>query len=216
MFIKEKIVENKLFKDKNSRLTNKDKDDILDKIIDKTELEVAKKPSFRKRANLKIIYALACSLVICVLGFVGYRLSLGGQLVDPNYRGKNVELLELGENDVCVAYSREISIDEVNYINNRFNFSIVYSNKKNKYITVKNEEYYLIVTENDICNSYKINLNISFNELLNLYNDKYSTSFSVENLNSNKSGLLFLILEDGIEFYTRKNNTKYPIFVEFA
>jgi hypothetical protein len=65
-------------------------------------------------------------------------------------------------------------------------------------------------------NFIELMLKISSEEIINLYNTQYGESFNEINLNDNNSGLLFLIKENGIEFYTRKNNEKLSIFVEFA
>ena len=215
MFIKEKIVENKIFKDKNSKLTKQDKDDIFNKIIDKTNLQVEEKPSLRRKVNLKVVYALACSVVICVLGFIGFHFLSQEHFVDPNYRGKQVELLGLDEDDVCLGYSNKVTINDIKYLNNSFNLSITYSNDDDKYLISKDGEYYIAINSKNKFSYYNIELMSSSDEIISLYNETYNESFTYEILNDNKKGLLFGIKEKGIELYTEKNNVKNSIFVEF-
>lgn len=215
MFIKEKIVKRKLFKNE-VKLTKQDKDDILNKIIDKTDLEVSEKVSFRKKVNLKVVYALACSLVICVLGYVGYLFANNNMFVDPNYRGKQVELLDLDEDDICLAYRININEESIENLVNKYDINIRYKKNNKSYIIDDGEKiYFVIFFENNIHHKYQISLSMTSELIIQIYNFTYNKSFNKENLNSNKSGLLFEIVENGIEFYTRDNNKKYPIFVEF-
>ena len=162
-----------------------------------------------------MVYALACSVVICVLGFVGIKLATDGQLVDPNYRGKQVELLGLDEDDVCLGYYSEISSKEIEYINKEFDLSIVYENNYSKYIVYLDENYFLCLEKDNKIDFYKIQINITSKEIINKFNIMYNTNINEVVLNDNKSGFLFLIKEEGIEFYTEKNNVKNSIFVEF-
>ncbi len=213
MFFKEKIVKRKLFKNE-VKLTKQDKDDILNKIIDKTDLEVSEKVSFRKKVNLKVVYALACSLVICVLGYVGYLFANDYLFVDPNYRGKQIELLNLDEDDICIGFSNKFTSLEKDHIDNKYNLSVFYSKDCNKYLVFKDCCYLYLANGKEIY-EYKINIKSNPEEIINMYNDKFQSNINYEDLNSNKTGLLFSIKENGIEFYTRDNNKKYPIFVEF-
>ena len=101
---KEKNVKNYLL-DENIEFSNEDKDIVLNKIKSKINLEVEEKPSFKQKFNLKVVYALVCSLVVCVVGFIGIRV-FNDHFVDPNYVGKDVESLNLDEGDYCLAYSK--------------------------------------------------------------------------------------------------------------
>ena len=111
---KEKNVKNYLL-DEYIEFSNEDKDIVLNKIKSKINLEVEEKPSFKQKFNLKVVYALVCSLVVCVLGYFGIKSISGGYLNNPNYRGKNVESLNLGEGDYCLAYNSEVKYEQFEY-----------------------------------------------------------------------------------------------------
>ena len=212
---KEKNVKNYLL-DKNIEFSNEDKDIVLNKIKSKINLEVEEKPSFKQKFNLKVVYALVCSLVICVVGFIGI-IHLGeSRFIDPNYRGKNVESLNLDEGDYCLAYNTNLSDEEIIYLKNKYGFDLNDKKTQNSYIINNNGNLELLIKTNDDDLILEIYLNFSHNEIYNLYNSTFNTSFNESNLNDRNSGLLFGILENGIEFYTRENNKKLSIFVEFA
>jgi hypothetical protein len=80
----------------------------------------------------------------------------------------------------------------------------------------KNNNYKYAINYNNNYYEYEIYLKLTPIEVYKMYNLKYNTSFNETNLNDDNSGFLFLIKENGIEFYTRKNNEKLSIFVEFA
>ena len=211
---KEKNVKNYLL-DENIQFSTEDKDIVLNKIKSKINLEV-EKPSFKQKFNLKIVYALVCSLVICVLGYFGIKAISGGYLNDPNYKGKNVESLNLGEGDYCLAYNTNLSDEEILYLKNKYGFDLNNEKMQNSYIINSKGNLKLLIKANDDVLIFEIYLTLSSNEIYILYNSTYNTSFNEVNLNDNNSGLLFMIIENGIEFYTRENNKKLSIFVEFA
>ena len=212
---KEKNVKNYLL-DENIQFSNEDKDIVLNKIKSKINLEVEDKPSFKQKLNLKVVYALVCSLVICVVGFIGI-IHLGeSRFIDPDYVGKDVESLNLNEGDYCLAYRLDINQTEIEHINIHYKFDIISGKRNNLYLISVNENYKIIIFSNNSHQEYLINLSKTPKEVYELYNETYGTSFNKTNLNDNSSGLLFGIADNGIEFYTRENNKKLSIFVEFA
>lgn len=212
---KEKNVKNYLL-DENIEFSNEDKDIVLNKIKSKINLEVEEKPSFKQKFNLKVVYALVCSLVICVVGFIGI-IHLGeNRFIDPDYFGKDVESLNLDEGDYCLAYNINLSDEEILYLKNKYGFDLNDKKTQNSYIINNNGNLELLIKTNDGDLILEIYLTLSHNEIYILYNSTYNTSFNESNLNDRNSGLLFGILENGIEFYTRENNKKLSIFVEFA
>ena len=212
---KEKNVKNYLL-DKNIEFSNEDKDIVLNKIKSKINLEVEEKPSFKQKFNLKVVYALVCSLVICVVGFIGI-IHLGeSRFIDPNYIGKDVESLNLDEGDYCLAYSADFEYEQYNNLISNYKINFEYRKKEKAYIVYIDNNLLFVFGEyknNEIC---RINLGQSALDIVNVYNNTYNTSFNEVNLNDNNSGLLFAIEENGIEFYTVKNDLNYSIFVEFA
>lgn len=211
---KEKNVKN-YFLDENIEFSNEDKDIVLNKIKSKINLEVEEKPSFKQKFNLKVVYALVCSLVICVVGFIGIRF-FNNNFIDPNYRGKNVESLNLDEGDYCLAYNTSLSGEEILCLKNKYGFDLNDKKTQNSYIINNNGNLELLIKTNDGDLILEIYLTLSHNEIYILYNSTYNTSFNESNLNDRNSGLLFGVLENGIEFYTIKNGLSYSIFVEFA
>ena len=212
---KEKNVKNYLL-DENIEFSNEDKDIVLNKIKSKINLEVEEKPSFKQKFNLKVVYALVCSLVICVLGYFGIKSIFGGYLNDPNYRGKDVESLNLDEGDYCLAYRLDISQSEIEHLNKFYNLAIVCGKRNYLYLVAVNENYKIIIITNNSNKEYSISLSKTPKEVYELYNETYGTSFNETNLNNNNSGLLFIVNYNGIEFYTIKNGLNYSIFIEFA
>ena len=212
---KEKNVKNYLL-DENNEFSNEDKDIVLNKIKSQINLEVEEKPSFKQKFNLKVVYALVCSLVICVVGFIGI-IHLGeSRFIDPNYMGKDVESLNLDKGDYCLAYSKDIYYSNVQYLENVIEEKISYEKINSSYIVSRNNEYSFVICFKDKYNEYSFNLAKTPKELYELYNLTYNTTFDEITLNNNKKGLLFLIKENGIKFYTIKNGLIYSIFVEFA
>lgn len=211
---KEKEVKKYLL-DENIDFSNEDKEDILNKIKSKIDLEVEEKPSFRKRINLKVVYAMVCSLVICVLGYFGIKALAGGYLVGPYYKGKDVESLNLNDGDYCLAYNVELNYKQYKYLNNKYTLTFDFEKRMNAYLISKDESLIFVFGGNKskCCNIYLKN---PPSEIINIYNSTYSTSFNETRLNDNNSGFLFLIKENGIEFYTIKKGLNYPIFIEFA
>ena len=211
---KEKEVKKYLL-DESIDFSNEDKEDILNKIKSKIDLEVEEKPSFRQRFNLKVVYAMVCSLVICVLGYFGIKALAGGYLVGPNYKGKDVESLNLNDGDYCLAYNAELKLEQYNYLKNEYDLNFIYEKRMNAYLISKDESLIFVFGgyEDKCCN---ISLKKSPSEIINIYNSTYNASFNKTNLNNNNSGFLFLIWENGIEFYTKENNKKLAIFIEFA
>lgn len=212
---KEKNVKNYLL-DENNEFSNEDKDIVLNKIKSKINLEVEEKPSFKQKFNLKVVYALVCSLVICVLGYFGIKSISGGHLNDPNYRGKNVKSLNLGEGDYCLAYSADFEYEQYNNLISNYKINFGYRKKEKAYIVSIDNNLLFVFGEYKNNENCKIDLSKSAFEIVQIYNNTYNTSFDEINLNDNNSGLLFGVLEDGIEFYTIKNGLNYSIFVEFA
>ena len=121
--------------------TLEDKEDILINIKSKLNLESQEeKSSLRRSFNLKVVYGLVCSLVICVIGYVGYLLLDHNRYVDPDYRGKDIESLNLIEGDYCLAYKKEFNAVEENYLEEVFNFDVIYSKQSNFYIITNTEK----------------------------------------------------------------------------
>ena len=79
---KEKQIKKVLLSD-DVDFTLEDKEDILINIKSKLNLESQKeKSSLRRSFNLKVVYGLVCSLVICVIGYVGYLLFIFNQRIE--------------------------------------------------------------------------------------------------------------------------------------
>lgn len=212
---KEKDVKKYLLND-NIEFSNEDKENVLNKIKSKINLEVEEKPSFRQKFNHKVVYALVCSLIICVVGFLGIKNILIGNLIDPNYIGKDVESLNLDEGDYCLAYNVDFEYEQYVNLSNKYDLKFEYKKSKNAYLITKGKSILFIYGEYKNGESCMIQLVNSSTEIIDIYNSTYNKSFNKENLNNDKSGLLFLITDNGIEFYTRENNKKLSIFVEFA
>lgn len=210
---KEKDVKKHLIED-NFEFSNQDKEDILNSIKSKINLEVEEKPSFKERFNLKVVYALVCSLVICILGFVGYKHIIENRFIDPNYRGKDVESLNLEEGEYCLAYTRYLDKIQFFHLKNEYEIMEDYSNSSQAYIISNDNQISLFISKYNLI----INLCLEFSSLkiIEKYNLEYNTTFNETNLNNDNSGLLFGVKENGIEFYTIKNGINYSIFVEFA
>ena len=102
------------------------------------------------------------------------------------------------------------------YLKNKYGFDLNNEKMQNSYIINSKGNLKLLIKANDDVLIFEIYLTLSSNEIYILYNSTYNTSFNEVNLNDNNSGLLFMIIENGIEFYTRENNKKLSIFVEFA
>ena len=211
---KEKNVKNYLL-DENIEFSNEDKDIVLNKIKSKINLEVEEKPSFKQKFNLKVVYALVCSLVICVVGFIGVRV-LNNNFINPNYRGKDVESLNLNDEDFCLAYNLEVKYEQFDYLKQKYAFKFDYKSRTNAYILSLDRRLLFVFGEYKNSENCEIYLCKSSLEIIEIYNNTYNTTFDEENLNDNNSGLLFGIVESGVEFYTIKNGINYSIFVEFA
>ena len=176
---KEKEVKKYLLNDE-VEFTRNDKEDILNNIKSKLNLESQEeKPSLKQSFNLKVVYALVCSVVICVLGFVGYDLISKYTYIDPDYRGKNVESLNLAEGDYCLAFSNEFTKIQADYIYNKYCYSIEYKINMRNYIVIKNDIYYLVVDNGQI-NEYQL---IIKENVLFKYKEKFDISFSINELN---------------------------------
>ena len=209
---KEKDVKKHLIED-NFEFSNQDKEDILNTIKSKINLEVEEKPSFKERFNLKVVYALVCSLVICIVGYLGIKM-INNNYINPEYKGKDVESLNLKEGEYCLAYIKYFDYNQYENLISNKNIDFVFRKDLNGYIISKEEKLTLII--GNYYFSMDLFLELSAFDIIDKYNLEYKTSFNEVNLNDNNSGLLFLIKENGIEFYTRKNNEKLSIFVEFA
>lgn len=214
---KEKYIKKKLLNEENIEFSKKDKDEIFDKIQNELNLDlVSKKKNIRKSLNLKIIYATVCSLVICVLGYVGYELFGKKDFDTPNYKGKDVESLNLDEGDYCLGFSSDLSEEEIYILCFKYNykFDLTNSNIIIAYIIVYNF-FPSIIINNDLNNPIYINLLMKCDSIVDLYNSTYQTEFDVESLNGDNSGLLFKIYDNEIEFYTIKNKKRLSLFVEY-
>ena len=211
---KEKQIKKVLLND-DVDFTLEDKEDILINIKSKLNLEPQEeKPSLRRSFNLKVVYGLVCSLVICVIGYVGYLLFNQNGFIDPDYRGKDVESLNLAEGDYCLAYCNELTKNHINYLNERFQLQIDYEKNIKSYIVVKDSNIILII-DGSTLKEYLIEFSISSDLIIEKHKSTYDSILNKNILNNNRKGLLFLVYEKGVEFYTKKNNKKLSIFVEF-
>jgi hypothetical protein len=212
---KEKDVRKHLIED-NFEFSNQDKEDILNSIKSKINLEVEEKPSFKERFNLKVVYALVCSLVICIVGYFGVEYIFNDKLIDPNYVGKDVESLNLEEGEYCLAFAKDLSESKIEILNNKFLLNISLNKINQSYLLSKNNNYKYAINYNNNYYEYEIYLKLAPIEVYKMYNLKYNTAFNETNLNNDNSGLLFGVKENGIDFYTMKNNEKLTLFVELA
>lgn len=192
-----------------------DKELVLNSLKDKLDLQLKDEKQNKFNTLLKPLVAFACAVVVCVAGYFTYLVLEHNLYKNQFYLYKDVSSLILKDEEYCLAYNYEIKKEETILVSKYFD---LINNKDyfNGYFIYKNEKEYLVLQDFDKnISEYEVNLSISYENILNEYEEKYNKSFTNKELNNKYNGLLFEFKEDYIEFYTIKNKERLSIFVEY-